>query len=426
MRSVRSDPTPLPPDAVSLSRLAMVVSIIASWAMSQGVTSVALPLYVVSVGRTKSEWGLLAGAYALALMFAEPAWGWLSDRIGVAIPVLASRAVAALLAPMLALTGQFELLFGIQLGRGAFEVVLGPLGRKAMLYTIGRTRRAAGLGLFQATQAVGNGVGLVIGGFVLSLWGYVPAFLAAGVLALAGLGLSLLEYRQLAHMKALPPDPTPPELAGVQPSPPPQPFWGTFSALCLVGVCLYVGMSVNRAFVPLIGTAVANLPAADVSLILSITSVLTGALMIFFGRLSDRWGSKPAILFGLAMTSLGLMTYGVRGDTVGLIVGTVIYAFGIAAGVPATVAWVSHITPPTRQGQMIGLYGAFEDVGLVIGPLLTGFVWDALGPSPALISAGLLAGVGLVAAVWLRGTATRPSVDRPNIGAATSQESAGQ
>jgi predicted MFS family arabinose efflux permease len=32
------------------------------------------------------------------------------------------------------------------------------------------------------------------------------------------------------------------------------------------------------------------------------------------------------------------------------------------------------------QGATIGIYGSFEDLGIIVGPLLFGFVWSAFGP----------------------------------------------
>ena len=33
-----------------------------------------------------------------------------------------------------------------------------------------------------------------------------------------------------------------------------------------------------------------------------------------------------------------------------------------------------------KLGMTMGLYGSFEDLGLIVGPLIFGVVWDVLGP----------------------------------------------
>ncbi len=51
---------------------------------------------------------------------------------------------------------------------------------------------------------------------------------------------------------------------------------------------------------------------------------------------------------------------------------------------------------------MIGLYGACEDLGIMLGPLLCGFVWDARGPQTAFLVCAGLAALGIPVLLWMR------------------------
>jgi predicted MFS family arabinose efflux permease len=41
---------------------------------------------------------------------------------------------------------------------------------------------------------------------------------------------------------------------------------------------------------------------------------------------------------------------------------------------------VPDVAPNSMYGAAVGVYGSFEDLGIITGPLLFGFVWNAFGP----------------------------------------------
>jgi hypothetical protein len=41
---------------------------------------------------------------------------------------------------------------------------------------------------------------------------------------------------------------------------------------------------------------------------------------------------------------------------------------------------IPDVTPSAMQGTTIGIYGSFEDLGVIGAPLLFGFVWSVFGP----------------------------------------------
>jgi len=64
---------------------------------------------------------------------------------------------------------------------------------------------------------------------------------------------------------------------------------------------------------------------------------------------------------------------------------------GVALYRPAILSHISDITPPSEQGKVMGLYGTLEDIGVIIGPMLGGYVWDNIGPDETFfLSMGVL------------------------------------
>ncbi len=385
------------------SRTATIVWIQVLRSVSWGILGLTLPLYFASIGRSASEWGLASGAFAFTMIFAEPAWGWASDRIGAAIPLLAAGMGSAALVPIFALTGNLGVLLTIQLCRGSLETAGAPSSRKLLAHSLGPGRKAVGIGLFQACQSAGSALGPLLGGVVLSRWGYSQAFAASAAVSLAAVALTLAARPQLEAAAnaadAATPNPLPALEAEAMPGGHPL---AAFLAVALVGACLFAGTSAGRSFVPLLGTSVLSLQASTVALLLAVTGALSGPLTIVMGGLSDRWGRRPLLVGGLLAVGAALLGYGALHGFLGLAVCTLLLSLGSAAAVPAGVALVSDLTPYARQGRMIGLYGACENVGIMAGPVVCGFLWDGIGPRLAFVACTLFVALGVAASLCIR------------------------
>jgi MFS family permease len=95
-------------------------------------------------------------------------------------------------------------------------------------------------------------------------------------------------------------------------------------------------------------------------------------LQVPFGWLSDRWGRKPTIYFGLAIFALGSFIAAVASDISLVILGRVIQGAGaISAAVLALTADLTRDEQRTKAMAIIGMtIGATFAISMVAGPLL--------------------------------------------------------
>jgi MFS family permease len=87
------------------------------------------------------------------------------------------------------------------------------------------------------------------------------------------------------------------------------------------------------------------------------------------GRLSDLIGRPFAFQFSLAVFLVGSVWCAVADDLQGLIVGRAIQGAGGGALLPVTMALVGDLLPPRRRVAALGLVGAVDTLGWVLGPL---------------------------------------------------------
>ncbi|HEX2910266.1 MAG TPA: MFS transporter [Chloroflexia bacterium] len=104
--------------------------------------------------------------------------------------------------------------------------------------------------------------------------------------------------------------------------------------------------------------------------------------MPFLGRVSDVYGRRPVFLAALAIFIAGSVMVALSTNTLGLgwmIAGRVVQAIGGGAMVPVSMAVVGDIFPARRRGLALGLIGAADTAGWVIGPLYGSVMLKLLG-----------------------------------------------
>lgn len=136
--------------------------------------------------------------------------------------------------------------------------------------------------------------------------------------------------------------------------------------------------------------------------------VVWGVGQIVTGPLTDKWGRKPLIVWGMFIQVLGHLVIGsavFNPLTAGLI-GSVLLGIGTAMVYPALLAAVSDVAHPNWRASSLGVYRFWRDMGYAIGALMAGIVGNYFGLIWAVHIAGALTLVsGIV--VWVRMKETR-------------------
>ncbi len=142
---------------------------------------------------------------------------------------------------------------------------------------------------------------------------------------------------------------------------------------------------------------------------------MSAAFFIPMGRMADRRDKKVLMIIGIVLSAANLAGIAFARQYWMLVVLQVVGNVGFAMFTPAAVAMLSNNAPEQGQGTAFGVYGASEDVGIILGSGIGGFVWTAGGPM-ALYLMG--AGAGVLGALICLGfvrdaTAKKASISPP-------------
>jgi MFS family permease len=179
---------------------------------------------------------------------------------------------------------------------------------------------------------------------------------------------------------------------------------GTRGKLLVLFVTAFVDMVGLTMILPLLPFYARELGASATVVGLLIAAFSLAQLIVapVWGRFSDRYGRRPAILAGLLVTSAAYVLFAFAGALPLLLLSRVIQ--GIGGGTIGVVqAYVADASPLEGRTKSLGWLSAVTSLGAVAGPAF-GSLMIALGGrnAPGLAAAGLAALVAVFAQRYLR------------------------
>jgi MFS transporter, DHA1 family, solute carrier family 18 (vesicular amine transporter), member 1/2 len=134
------------------------------------------------------------------------------------------------------------------------------------------------------------------------------------------------------------------------------------------------------------------------------------------GRWVDRSGPRAPLLAGLVALAAATLLFAAVIDVPGALGLAVLSLARAAQGVAAAASWsaglalIASTHPPERRGTVMGFALSAIGVGVLLGPAVSGFLSDAIGPRAPFVLVAALAAVDAVARIiWVGPTADPPA-----------------
>src|SRR4051794_11603130 len=130
---------------------------------------------------------------------------------------------------------------------------------------------------------------------------------------------------------------------------------------------------------PVLPTIVTQLNGADLYTWVVTIFLLTSTVTVpIYGKLSDLYGRRPLLLFGISLFLVGSFLSGLSQTMWQLILFRGIQGLGAGALFPIALATIGDLFTPAERGKYQGLFGAVFGVAFLVGPGLGGFLTDQL------------------------------------------------
>ncbi|MBE7219904.1 MAG: MFS transporter [Caulobacteraceae bacterium] len=187
---------------------------------------------------------------------------------------------------------------------------------------------------------------------------------------------------------------------------------GAFALLCGVGFLGRLGYEMARSPLTALYAAHLGAPAAVVGLLVAAVTVTGIVVKLPAGALADRFGFRRLMLAGLCVKATAPFLYPLVSAWPQLLALRFYHGLSTALYAPAASARVASLYPGER-GRRLGFYGAAENAGVVLGPVVGAAVLAGAGFTSAFLVSGLIGVAALIALLPLPRAEAGPAAPSP-------------
>lgn len=358
----------------------LLVSIfVASLAM--GIVGLALVLYAKDhFHASYTEIGLLGPTYAVLHVLLSVPSGRLADRYGRGRFIFLGFVLTACAFVLYSRASTMALLLAARLLQGAAEAPIWVNAQSAVAELSNELGRGKAMGRYGVSWAAGFTIGPFVGGYIYEALGPVRTFLLGAVLTSVAAAVIVGVPFQKPTMKlgkATPRDLLP---------------------TCWIGLIYYGVVAIIFTLFPAHARQL-NISEFQIGILLALFGGVRAVLLLPLGMLSDRFGVKPVVLFGISLLAMSVGAMASTTQYPMFVVIIVFLAMSEAITYPAMMNAVSRVGGEENRGYVFGVFNSIATIGWGLLPGIGGVVADAFGPKTPYLMCALMASA-TAAFVW--------------------------
>jgi MFS family permease len=331
----------------------------------------------------------------IAVAIGELTWGRVIDKVGINVALFVGTFLVAGLTSLFLVIKSLPLFFILFFCLGFTRAGIIIAGRWYVAVNSPPDEKATSIALVTAIGSGTRSVSSIIGGIVVDVLGYSAAFLSAilgpalgGFLFILALNRLRLPKREEAAIEREERDENPVSIRQV--------VFGIVGIQGIIAALIFFGFSTFLTFMPLLSTQVIGTDAIGTGALFSIQGFVNLLVVIPLAKLADRKGKRLFMLIGLLGTAIAFLGMALASNYTMLVLLTILFSFSFAIFVPAAIALLSERVPNNQQGVAIGMYGVFEDAGMVAGSGVGGFIWEQWGHISTFLAGSIASGIGFL------------------------------
>jgi len=350
-------------------------------------------LYVLSLGASVVELGLLNLAAALLGALLMAPIGYLSDRIGRKRPVVISGFIASL-GPLLQAVALdwHQLIPGVLLA-SVLQIVW-PIRQSIVAEDLKPEERVSGFATFFTIVMLPSAIMPLLSGYILDSVG-LDAGMRMILFIYGGLGL-VASFLRLKFINEPKTQNMPESKSNVR--------VGTFFSVIFEPIIkvrmlqvLILGtwgvmfiFGIMGSFGAVYATEYLNVSKTQWGLISALTGLFSVFMRIPVSKITLRLGEMKALVFSQLGRSLYPIAFVHAQNDIQLLALGTGYNFAFSLGSPAYQALITEYTPSHQRGRSYGVFGMMWTTLAQVSTLLGGAIWETYGPAWTFYSAGLV------------------------------------
>jgi MFS family permease len=346
-------------------------------AIGQGVLLTTIPFLGKSMGLTNTIISVISAAAAFGTLVMDVPAGALLHKIGLRRSMLigASMTTIGTMSLVLPLSPTEITAFRVMAGVGT---ALWELSRHSFItQAIPTSERGRAISMFGGINRIGVFGGPGLGALMITGFGAHGSFLLSGFMALLAL-ISAMVFMSPEHQQQM-------HTSGSARS-----RWtivratlrqhsGDMIAASIAQLFAQMIRQGRQLLVPLYGLTVLDLSVTQVSLVLTVSSLIDMSMFFPAGLIMDRYGRKFASVPSFAIMAIGIGLIPFASSFILLMGVGVVIGLGNGLGSGSMMTLGADLAPRGATGEFLGIWRVIGDIGAVVGPLTVGVVGDGLG-----------------------------------------------
>ena len=391
----------LPREVAVLTAVAFCV------ALGFGIVAPIIPVFAKTFEVSAFAASSVISVFAFMRFVSAAPSGWLVNKFGERSVLWIGLSIVAISSALAGFSQSFEQLIFLRGLGGTGSAMFTVSSMSLLLRTVDSAHRGRAASTYQGGFLFGGLAGPAVGGLIVGLSIRAPFFVYAGTLTLAALTAYFALPKGLGH-----PTKDTSETTEVQ-----EPAMALRAALkfraywTALVVNLSNGMTsfgLRSALVPLFVVSVLQKSPATSSYGFLATSVVQASLLLPAGRMTDTKGRKPSMIIGTTFLVIAMLCL-VASETLLGFYGAMV-AMGVSAaflgGAPSAV--VGDVVNGRKGGPVVATYQMMSDLGIIIGPLMFGYLADSTGGFAWPFTASLIVASATSVLVWFMPETRKP------------------
>jgi len=362
-------------------------------AVGFGIIVPAIPLFARSFGVSNAAVGLIISLFAFSRFASGLFSGKLVDKFGERTVFAVGVAFVALSVGACGIAQSYNQLLFFRAAGGLGSSMFSVAASSVILRSVTDAQRGHAQSVYNGSFLLGAIAGPAIGGGLAAISLRAPFFVYATALSISGTVAFIFFTSE--HLQA------PKKSGGKKVAMSLKDAFalkGYRYALIITFVASWVIFGVRTSILPLFITEQLKSTAAVVGWGFTISAVIQGSLILRAGRLSDERGRRFVLIIGTTIAFIGvvIMTLTLNPLMFFLSMATIGLGNAFLASAPATI--VGDLIEG-KGGQVIAVFQMAGDAGMIVGPVVVGFVADHYGYRTAFGLSGLVFCIAIVLAI---------------------------
>ncbi|UWG98213.1 MFS transporter [Dehalobacter sp. DCM] len=335
-----------------------------------------LPVYVIHIGGTNTDAGLLTGLFSIAALVFRPVFGKLLDNKGRKIVLIMGLTLITIMSASFIFTRTISLLMifriingiGFSAGSTAISTVVADILPKARL--------AEGIGYFGISNNIAQAIGPLIGLYIIQGYGYTALFVAVAVVSFISMICSFpIKYtKQHAKEKE-----EKGKLAGQSDRNTNIRLRFLETALISPALMMLLIATVFGAVQTFVAKYALSMGISNIGIFFTVYALATIFSRFFYGQLITTMGLGKTLVPAILLVILSQIILSFATTLWMFILSAIFYGFGAGFIMPTLNTIIVLFASPSKKGMALALFFSAMDIGVGFSAIIWGILSQNFG-----------------------------------------------